>query len=180
MKWVTRDHVHVDRVACPWLIRRFIDSKAVFKFVTWPGHTLTSEDGTPFDFPNIEIPFTHHDGKCTFEVLIDHYEIQDPVLQDMARIIHGADVSKDMDESPESHGAELIMSGLAYVSDDDHQAIARGFVVCDSLYAGLLLRRLHKELKDKIENMGRQEKFQLLFTELRKRLPETIKVGHMT
>ncbi|MGQ4913042.1 MAG: chromate resistance protein ChrB domain-containing protein, partial [Candidatus Thorarchaeota archaeon] len=92
MKWVTRDHVHVDRVASPWLISRFIDPEAEFNFVTWPGHTLTEEDGTPYDFPNMDIPFTHHGGKCTFEVLIDHHKLQDPVLQDMAQIIHGADV----------------------------------------------------------------------------------------
>lgn len=180
MKWVTRDHVHVDRIACPWLIRRFIDPKAVFKFVTWPGHTLTSTDGRPFDFPNMEIPFTHHDGKCTFEVLVDHYKLQDPVLHDMALIIHSADVVKDIDESLDARGTELILSGLAYVSDDDQQAIARGFVVCDSLYAGLLLRRLRQELRSKTEQMSRQQTFRLLFAELRKRLPESIQVGSMT
>lgn len=180
MKWVTRAHVHVDRVACPWLIRRFIDPKAVFKFVIWPGHTLTGEDGTPFDFPDMEIPFTHHKGKCTFEVLIDHYKIQDPILQDMAHIIHGADVEKDIDTSPDARGTELILSGLAYVSDDDQQAIARGFIVLDTLYTGLLLRRLRQELKSKIEQMSREAAFQFLSAEVRKQLPKTIQVGPIT
>ena len=85
MKWVTRKHVHVDRVACPWLIKRFIDPDAVFKFILWPGTKLSPKDGTPFDFPKMDIPFTHHDGKCTFEVLIDHHKLQDPVLEEMAR-----------------------------------------------------------------------------------------------
>jgi hypothetical protein len=180
MKWVTRAHVHVDRVSCPWLISRFIDPEAVFKFVIWPEYTPTSSDGTPFDFPKMDIPFTHHDNKCTFEVLVDHYKLQDPVLHDIAHIIHGADIVKDIDEAPDARGVELILSGLAYISDDDHQAIARGFSVCDSLYAGLLLRRLRQELKDKIQQMPREEAFQFLFAELRKRLPKSIQVGPLT
>jgi hypothetical protein len=180
MKWVTRAHVHVDRVACPWLISRFIDPEAVFKFVIWPGHTLVDGDGTPFDFPNMEITFTHHENKCTFEVLIDHYRLQDPILQDMARNIHGADVEKDIDVSPDARGIELILSGLAYISDDDQQAIARGFILCDSLYTGLLLRRLRRELRDKIKQMSREEAFQFLSAEVRKHLPKTIQVGPIT
>jgi hypothetical protein len=177
MRWVTRAHVHVDRVACPWLIRRFIDTTAVFKFVIWPGYSLTAEDGVPFDFPDIDIPFTHHEGKCTFEVLIDHFNLDDPILRDMAFIIHGADVTKDIDQSPNSHGVELILSGLAHVSDDDQQAIARGFVICDALYAGLLLRRLRQELSDELKQISREESFQLLSAEFRKRLPTSIRVG---
>ncbi len=177
MLWVTRNHVHVDRVVSPWLIKRFIDLDAKFKFVQWPGTELTPEDGTPFDFPNMDIPFTHHDGKCTFEVLIDHYNLDDPVLKDMAEIIHGADVSKDIDKAPEARGVELVSSGLAYISDDDHQALKRGFILFDSMYAGLLLRRLRKEMKDQLEGLGRLEKFKLLFDELRRRLPESFAVG---
>jgi hypothetical protein len=177
MRWVTRAHVHVDRVACPWLIRRFIDLEAVFKFVPWPGYSLTTEDGTPFDFPDMNIPFTHHEGRCTFEVLIDHYHLDDPVLRDMALIIHGADVVKDIEKSPEAYGTEVILSGLAYVSNNDQQAITRGFIVCDSLYAGLLLKQLRQELSDKIEKMPREDAFQFLSTEFRKRLPTSIPVG---
>jgi hypothetical protein len=177
MRWVTRAHVHVDRVACPWLIQRFIDQEAEFKFVPWPGPSLTAEDGTPFDFPDMDIPFTHHNDKCTFEVLIDHYNLKDPVLHDMARIVHGADVTRDIDESRDARGTELILSGLAYVSNNDQQAIARGFVVCDSLYAGLLLRKLRQELSNKIEKMQREEAFQFISMEFRKRLPTSIQVG---
>jgi hypothetical protein len=177
MRWVTRAHVHVDRVACPWLVRRFIDTDAVFNFVVWPGYTLTDEDGTPFDFPDADILFTHHEGKCTFEVLIDHYDLDDPVLRDMAFIIHGADVTKDIDHSPDARGVELVLSGLAYVSENDQQAVERGFVVCDSLYAGLLLRRLRQELNDKLKQMPREDSFQLLSAEFRKRLPTSIQVG---
>ena len=179
MKWVTRAHVHVDRVACPWLIRRFIDPKAEFKFVVWPGTVLNAGDGTPFDFPDMNIPITHHEGKCTFEVLIDHYDLQDPVLSEMAAIIHGADVEKDIDKTPEARGIELTLSGLAFVSDNDHQALERGFIICDSIYAGLLLRMLREEMRGKTEGKSREDAFRLLHTQLRRRLPPTIKVGPM-
>jgi len=174
MKWVTRAHVHVDRVACPWLICRFIDPKAEFKFVIWPGYTIDAKDGIPFDFPDMDIPFTHQENKCTFEVLLDNYELQDPVLKDLALIIHGADVVRDIDKSPESRGTELILSGLAYINDDDQQAIASGFRIFDSLYAGLLLRRLRQEFKETLEQMSREDTFQFLFTKVRERLPDTI------
>jgi hypothetical protein len=177
MRWVTRAHVHVDRVVCPWLVHRFIDIEAVFKFVVWPGYALTDEDGIPFDFPDLDIPFTHHEGKCTFEVLIDHYNLDDPVLRDMAVIIHSADVKKDIDQSPDAQGVELLLSGLAYVSINDQQAIVRGFAICDALYAGLLLRRLRQELDEELAQMPREESFQLLYSELRRRLPTSIQVG---
>jgi hypothetical protein len=180
MKWVTRAHVHVDRVACPWLIHRFIDPKAEFKFVIWPGYTLDDNDGIPFDFPDMDITFTHHDNKCTFEVLIEHYDLRDPVLQDLALIIHGADVVRDIDKSPESKGAELILSGLAYINDDDQQAIASGFRIFDSLYAGLLLRRLRQEFKETLEQMSREDTFQFLFSKMREHLPATIQGGPTT
>ena len=177
MKWVTRAHVHVDRVACPWLISRFIDPKAEFKFVIWPGYTLDAKDGTPIDFPDADIPFTHHDGKCTFEVLIDHYKLQDPILHDMAQIIHSADVHSDIDKSLEARGTELILSGLSYLSDNDQQALARGFGICDSLYTGLLLRKLRQENRETLDQMSREDAFQFLHSKVRTRLPKTIQVG---
>jgi len=179
MKWVTRAHVHVDRVACPWLIRRFVDPQAEFKFVVWPGTTLSAGDGTPFDFPDMDIPFTHHEGKCTFEALIGHYGLDDPVLSEMAAIIHGADVEKDIDKTPEARGVELTLSGLAFVSNNDHQALERGFIICDSIYVGLLLRTLRKEMKGKTEGKSREDAFRLLHMHFRERLPRTIKVGPM-
>jgi len=176
LRWVTRNHVHVDRVACPWLIKRFIDTEA--KFIPWTGSPPSPEDGTPFDIPDMDIPFTHHEGKCTFEVLIEHYKLGgDPVLRDMASIIHAADVRKDRETSKDAAGVELTLSGLAFLSDNDHQALKRGFTILDTLYAGLLLRRLRQELKDQLEPLGREERFQLLHKELRKRLPPTIKTG---
>ncbi len=177
MLWVTRDHVHVDRVVSPWLIKRFIDTDAEFKFVPWPGTTLSPSDGIPFDFPDLDIPFTHHDGKCTFEVLKDHHKLDDPVLDDMAEIIHGADVSKDIDKVPESRGVELVSSGLAYLSEDDHLALERGFILFDSMYIGLLLRRIREEKREELKGLGRQERFKALLEEVKKRTPPSIHIG---
>jgi hypothetical protein len=170
--------VHVDRVACPWLIQRFIDSEAEFEFVEWPGTIMTKDNGIPFDFPDLDIQFTHHDGKCTFEVLVNHFEIQDPILHHMASIIHGADVQKDIDKVQESRGLELALSGLAYLSRDDHEAIAWGFSICDSIYAGLLLRRIRQEHRQELLQMSREETFQFLLSELRSQLPDSIQVGN--
>ncbi len=177
MRWVTRAHVHVDRVACPWLIKRFIDVDAEFRFVAWPGASLSEEDGTPFDFPDLDIPFTHHNNKCTFEVLVEHYGLADPVLQDMAAIIHSADIMKDLDVSPDARGVEVTLSGLAFLSEDDHEAVQKGFTVCDALYAGLLLRRIREELHEQLAPLNREERFQLIYITLRARLPPSIPVG---
>jgi len=177
MKWITRNHVHVDRVACPWLIHRFIDSEAEFEFILWPGNLPDKDAGTLFDFPDLDIPFTHKDEMCTFEVLIHRYDLQDPILSEMAKIIHGADIKKDINKSPESWGVELAFSGLSHVSDDDHQAIQRGFVLCDAIYAGLLLRMLKQDMKEDLKGKSREDIFRTLTSELRRRLPQTIKVG---
>lgn len=177
MRWVTRAHVHVDRVACPWLIKRFIDPEAEFKFVSWPGAVLVEEDGTPFDFPGLDIQFTHHNNKCTFEVLVKHYELTDPVLQDMAAIIHSADIQKDLDVAPDARGVELTLSGLAFLSDNDHDAVQKGLTVLDALYAGLLLRRIHEELHEQLVPLNREERFRLIYKTLHARLPPSIPVG---
>lgn len=179
MKWITRNHVHVDRVACPWLIHRFIDQEAKFDFIPWPGPVPDATEGILFDFPDLDIPFTHHDGKCTFEVLIDHYELEDPVLLEMTKVIHGADVVRDLDLVPESRGVELTLSGVSFLSDDDHQAIQKGFIICDSIYAGLLLRMLGTQMQGELEGKSREEAFRLLHAELKRHLPPTIKVGPM-
>lgn len=177
MKWVTRNHVHVDRVACPWLIQRFIDLEAEFTFVVWPGSELKSEDGTPFDFPDMDIEFTHHDSKCTFEVLLEHFKLDDPVLRQIGEIIHGADIQRDKDLVPESRGVELTLSGLSYLSNNDHEAITLGFRILDSVYAGLLLKQIREEYKQQTKGKSREDTFQFLYAQLRSRLPSSIQVS---
>src|SRR5512136_2422566 len=108
MKWLTRSHVHVDRVACPWLITRFVDNEAEFLFVPKSQvEKVVAETGAiPFDAPGVELG--HHDGRCSFESIVLKYELKDPALLRMARIVHSADVAEDIDKDPTARGFEAI------------------------------------------------------------------------
>ncbi len=135
MKWITRSHVHVDRVACPWLITRFIDSEAEFLFV--PANqieTVARETGSiPFDAPGVELG--HHDGRCSFESIILKYELKDASLLRLAKIVHAADVAEDIDSDPIARGLEAIASGYSLRYPDDLENLEHQFVVYDALYA---------------------------------------------
>jgi hypothetical protein len=135
MKWVTRSHVHVDRVACPWLITRFIDSDAEFLFV--PKSEIVrfvQETGAiPFDAPGVELG--HKEGRCSFESIILKYELKDPGLLRLAKIVHAADVAEDIDTDPLARGVEAIASGYSLRFPDDHENLAHQFEVYDALYA---------------------------------------------
>lgn len=135
MKWVTRSHVHVDRVASPWLITRFIDSNAEFLFV--PKNEIdriaNETDAIPFDAPGVELG--HHDGHCSFESIIMKYELQDPGLLRLAKIVHAADVAKDIDTDPVARGLEAIAVGYSLRFSDDLENLEHQFEVYDALYA---------------------------------------------
>lgn len=135
MKWVTRSHVHVDRVACPWLIRRFVDSQAEFLFV--PSSQIDSaarENGAiPFDASGVELG--HHEGRCSFETILLKYDLKDPALLRLAKIVHAADVSEDIDSDPIGRGLEAIATGFGLRYPDDQANLARQFEVYDALYA---------------------------------------------
>ena len=135
MKWITRSHVHVDRVACPWLITRFIDNEAEFLFV--PKSVLNSvaeKDGAiPFDAPGVELG--HHEGRCSFESILLKYGLTDPALQRLAKIVHAADVAEDLDADPLARGLEAIATGYSLRYPDDEENLARQFEVYDALYA---------------------------------------------
>jgi hypothetical protein len=134
MKWVTRSHVHVDRVACPWLITRFIDSEAEFLFVARSKVLETAEEqgAIPFDTPGA---FLHHrDGMCTFDVLIAEYELSDPALLRMARVINAADTWHP-EADPLAAGLEAIAAGYGLRYPDDVENIERQSAVYDALYA---------------------------------------------
>ena len=135
MKWVTRSHVHVDRVACPWLISRFVDSEAEFLYVPASQiSAVTAATGAiPFDAPDAELG--HHDGCCSFESIVAKYELKDPALLRMARIIHAADVAADIDTEPIGRGLEAIAVGYSLRFPDDTENLAHQFDVYDSLYA---------------------------------------------
>jgi len=135
MLWITRSHVHVDRVACPWLISRFIDSHAEFLFV--PASQIEKvviETGAiPFDAPGVELG--HKDGHCSFESIIQKYGLKEPGLTRLAQIVHAADVDEDIDKDPIARGLEAIASGYSLRFPDDNENITGQFEVYDSLYA---------------------------------------------
>jgi hypothetical protein len=136
MKWVTRERVKVDRVACPWLIRKFVDSDAEFLFVAADNvmETAEREGATPFDAPGVELG--HHEGKCSFEAIVEKYGVDDPALALLARIVHGADVSEDLYGEPEAPGLKAIAEGFGMLGlANDHEILAKEFVVYDALYA---------------------------------------------
>jgi len=135
MKWITRSHVHVDRVACPWLILRFVDNEAEFLFV--PASQIAkvaAETGAiPFDAPGVELG--HHESRCSFESIILKYELKDPALLRLAKIVHAADVTPDIDKDPIARGLEAIAVGFGLRFPDDEENLEYQFDVYDSLYA---------------------------------------------
>ena len=135
MKWVTRSHVHVDRVACPWLITRFIDNEAEFVFVPKSEiERVVKETGAvPFDAPGVELG--HQDGRCSFESILKKYDLKEPGLLRLAKIVHSADVAEDIDQDPLARGLEAIASGFSLRYPDDEENLSYQFEVYDALYA---------------------------------------------
>ena len=134
MKWVTRSHVHVDRVACPWLISRFVDSDAEFIFVPRSRiqEVAEKEEAIPFDAPGVELG--HHNGDCSFDTIIKKYELTDKALLRLAKIINAADTDK-MDQEPIAIGFEAIAVGYGLRFPKDKENLEHQFEVYDALYA---------------------------------------------
>jgi hypothetical protein len=146
MKWITRADIKVDRVACPWLIRRFIDPAAEFLFVPEDQllETARREGAIPFDatrFP--EVKLNHRGERCTFEAILDDYKLSDPALRRLALIVRGADVKGQEHVSPESAGLRAIAQGFALCGITDEERLAREFPLYDALYE--YVRRQLKE-----------------------------------
>ena len=135
MLWVTRSHVHVDRVACPWLITRFIDSEAEFLFVPASQiEKVVRESGAiPFDAPGVELG--HAEGRCSFESIILKYGLKEPGLLRLAAIVHAADVAEDIDKDPIGRGLEALASGFSLRYPEDNDNLALQLDVYDALYA---------------------------------------------
>jgi len=166
MRWVTRARVHVDRVACPWLIKRFIDPEAEFRFVPWPGTELKPENGIPFDIPGVELG--HHDNKCSFEVIMEEYGLdRDPALRGLAKIVHAADISADREMAPEATGLEAIARGAMYIVRDDYEALKREFFIYDALYVYCQLKLLEEGFKDELSKMNKEERFRFLKSKIK-------------
>ena len=135
MKWITRSHVHVDRVACPWLITRFIDNEAEFLFV--PASQIEKvareQNAIPFDATGVELG--HHEGRCSFESIILKYGLKEPGLLRLAKIVHAADVAEDIGTDPLARGLDAIASGYSLCFPDDMENLEHQFEVYDALYA---------------------------------------------
>lgn len=137
MKWVTRENANVDRIACPWLVKRFVDPDA--KFIYVPAEQVMAvaerEGALPYDVPNVELG--HVNGRCSFESIMLKYGLTDDAgLVELAKIVHAADVSADIDTSPYGRGLKAIAYGFAYLhGTDDHMKIALETPMYDALYA---------------------------------------------
>lgn len=134
MKWITREHPKIDRIACPWLIKRFIDPDAEIIYVPF-AEVLTKakeRDAIPFDLPNVE--YTHYDDHCTFDYFIKKHGVKDVALDRVAAIVRGADTDRH-DFAPQAAGLEAIFSGLAYNIKNDHELLELGMVIYDGLYS---------------------------------------------
>jgi hypothetical protein len=134
MKWVTWETVGVDRMACAWLIRRFIDPTAEFLFMA-PGAKNFPSDAEPFDIPGVRL--THRRGHCSFHTFLREYDLKDPVLQRIARIVDEADVVQEVTVEPIAPGLDFICRGIRLTSADDREALTRGGLIYDALYAQL-------------------------------------------
>ena len=134
MKWITRERPKIDRIACPWLIAKFIDKNAEFLYVP-AGDVLriAKETGaTPYDIPGVEM--THVGELCSFDAFIKKYSLTDPALQQLAVIVRGADTSR-LDLAPQAHGLYALSLGLSQCFSNDHEMLRHGMVMYDALYA---------------------------------------------
>ncbi|CAH0447655.1 chromate resistance protein ChrB domain-containing protein [Ralstonia syzygii] len=135
MQWITRERPKIDRIACPWLIARFIDETPDFLYVP-PGDVLriANETGAiPYDIPGVEL--SHVGERCSFDAFLDKYRLgNDPALQQLASIVRGADTSR-LDLTPQSSGLYAISLGLSHMFADDHVMLEYGWVMYDALYA---------------------------------------------
>ncbi len=136
MQWVTREHPHTDRIACPWLIRRFIDHDAEIVYVDRDEILAYAEREGAISFDAPGAKYTHRDGLCTFEVLVEDYKLGgDPALALLALVVHGADVSEDADITPQSRGLEAIARGFMHLGVTDQEQLGLELPVYDALYA---------------------------------------------
>lgn len=134
MKWVTWEYIGVDRIASAWLIRKFIDPQAEFLFIP-AGSKPLPEDAEPFDIPGVK--YSHHRGHCTFYAILRESKIKNPVLTQIAQIVDEADVVQEASVEPASPGLDLICRGIRRICESDFEAVERGALIYEALYAEL-------------------------------------------
>jgi len=161
MKWITREQVHVDRTACPWLIKRFIDPKAEFIFVSAEKvqEVAKKENAIPYDTQGVELG--HHGDKCSFDAIVEKYKIEDHAILDLAMIVRAADTGKT-EAAPESAGLDAAMTGISIAAKDDHEAIEKASTVYDAFYTFCKLRLTREKYKSEIQKMDRRQQREFL------------------
>jgi len=166
LKWVTREFVHVDRTACPWLIKKFIDPEAEFLFV--PAEKITEvaekEKAIPFDAPGVKLG--HRNGKCSFETIIEEYHLKDPALLELAKIVHAAD-TRDKEAAPEGAGLSAVMVGVRLNSKDDWEAVEKAGLVYDALYSFAKLKIIREKHRDEVEKMSRKQLYEFFKSKMK-------------
>ena len=143
MKWVTRERPKIDRVACPWLIARFIDDNPEFLFVPPAEVARVAEESGAIPFDVVGVELSHDGPRCSFDAFLDKYGLRDPALAELARIVRGADTER-LDLEPQCAGLLAISLGLSRIFEDDHEQLRHGFVIYDALYAWLREARFER------------------------------------
>jgi hypothetical protein len=152
MKWITRERPKIDRIACPWLIKRFVDQEAEFFFAPFESvrEQAQKTGAIPFDIPGVE--FTHYGDHCTFDYFIKKYELTDPALKTLAIIVRGADTDRH-DIARQSSGLWAISSGLSFNIKDDHELLEKGMMLYDALYSWAKHLQHEKHTQNPFENL---------------------------
>jgi len=164
VRWVTRRFVHVDRTATAWLIKKFIDKDAEFVFIDYPRERPKPEHGTPFDIKGVKLG--HKNRKCTFEVVMEKYKVEDPFVKKVAEVVHAADIEGELHKVPEAAGILALFTGLRLIAKNDLEALEIGFKVWDSLYAYFKAQEIKEKFKDKLKEMDRIARIEFLRSQL--------------
>jgi AraC-like DNA-binding protein len=151
MKWITRERPKIDRIACPWLIKRFVDKDAEFIYVPFEKVLEKAKelDATPFDIPNVE--YTHYGDECTFDYIVKKHKIKDDAIRTLSVIVRGADTDRH-DIASQASGLWAISAGLAYDTKDDHELLQKGMMIYDSLYTWAKHLQNEKHTQNPFEN----------------------------
>jgi AraC-like DNA-binding protein len=152
MRWITRERPKIDRIACPWLIKRFVDKDAEFIYVPFEQVLKEAEKlkAIPFDIPNVE--YTHYQDQCTFDYIIKRHKLSDKALHVLASIVRGADTDRH-DLASQASGLWAISAGLAYNVKDDHELLQRGMIIYDALYSWAKYLQHEKHTQNPVEHL---------------------------
>lgn len=152
MRWITREHPKIDRIACPWLIKRFVDQEAEFIYAPFKEVLKKSKelDAIPFDLPDVE--YTHYGDQCTFDFIIKKHKLKDPALDVLAKIVRGADTDRH-DIASQASGLWAISAGLSLNVKDDYKLLEKGMMIYDALYSWARYLQNEKHTQNPVENL---------------------------